>query len=236
MQLLRMTFAILAICGALKARAQSNTPIKIQTHFSRIYSVEGFDNNDNVQIVGEGVFPNSCFRNAETHVQIDHNSKTILLTPLAFKYPGICLEVIMPFDRVVDIGLLKAGEYRIVQQGDSREIGRINIKTTISREPDDQLYAPISQALVQPTPNGTNVYLTGDFPLSCMKLKEVKAEKQPDALVVLPIAEIVPATPCLKGKFPFNSLTDIGVMKPGRYLLHVRSMNGKSINSLFDAR
>lgn len=236
MKLFQMTAAILAICAALSARAQNTTPVKVQTHFGHIYAVDGFDNNDNVQIVGEGAFPNSCFRNAETLVNVDHRSKTILLTPLAYKYPGLCLDVMMPFDRVIEVGLLNEGTYRIMQQGDTRELGHLRVKTTISQEPDDRLYAPISQALVQPGPETARVYLTGDFPLSCMKLTEVKADIQPDVLVILPLAEIDHSVPCVKGRFHFDRLTDVGAIKPGRYLLHVRSMNGKSVNSLFDVR
>lgn len=236
MKLISSAFALLAIFTALSVRAEENTPLKVRTQFGRLYIVDGFDNNDNVQIVGEGLFPNSCYRNAETLFKVDHKEKTILLAPLAYKYPGLCLQVIMPFDRVIEVGLLKEGQYEVLQEGDSRVLGEVKVLATTSKEPDEQMYAPISQAFVQASQASNKVFLTGDFPLSCMKLKEVKAKVQADVLVVLPVAEIDSSKPCNKGRYHFDAMTDIGPMKTGRYLLHVRSMNGKSVNNLFDVR
>ena len=64
---------------------------------------DGFVSNDTAQIVGEGMFSNSCYRHAETTVRVDHVNKTIHVGPVAYKYNGYCLQVILPFDRVVDV-------------------------------------------------------------------------------------------------------------------------------------
>jgi hypothetical protein len=222
-----------AIIFSIHAGAQEG-PSQVPVQFTRTYAPLGFDDNDNIQIVGEGAFPNSCYRQAETKVAVDHPGKTITLAPTAYKYGGMCLQVILPYDHVVDIGLLQKGTYTIVQDGKS--IGHIDIRKSAVRDPDDYMYAPISQAYFQSRGTSNQVYLTGDFPLSCWKLKQVKFDIQPDVLVIQPIAEVDPSLPCTPGKFHFETATEVGSMKPGRYLLHVRSMNGKSVNNLIDIR
>lgn len=237
MNLITTTLAIIAISFTFQAKAaEDNIPIKVSTSFGKIYVPAGFDNNDNVQIVGEGMFPNTCYRYAKTSVQVDHAAKTIRLDTVAYKYPGVCLQVIVPFDRVVDLGILKEGEYSIITNNDNQNVGRVSINESKSREPDDFMYASVSQAYFQSKASVNKVFLSGNFPSSCMKLKEVKSEVQSEVLIIQPIAEIDPSVPCVEGQFHFETSVVVGSMKPGRYLLHVRTMNGKSVNNLIDVR
>lgn len=234
MNLIRTTLAIIAIIFTIQAKAEDYTPTKIQTSFGKVYIPDGFDNNDNVQIAGEGMFPNTCYRYATTSVQVDHTAKTIRLNTEAYKYSGMCLQVIVPFDRVVDVGILKEGDYSIITNNDNQTVGRVSIRTSKTKEADDFMYAPISQAYFQSKASVNKVFLSGNFPSSCMKLKEVKSQVQTDVLVIQPIVEIDPSKDCVGGQFHFETSIDVGFMKPGRYLLHVRSMNGKSVNNLVD--
>lgn len=234
MNLIRTTLAIIAIIFTIQAKAEDNTPIKVPISFGKLYVPVGFDNNDNVQIVGEGMFPNTCYRYATTLVKVDHKAKTIRLNTVAFKYPGVCLQVMVPFDRVVDVGILKEGEYSIITNNDNQNVGRVSIHTSKTKEADDFMYAPISQAYFQSKNSVNKVFLTGNLPSSCMKLKEIKSQIQSDVLVIQPIVEIDPSVPCVGGQFHFETSVDVGFMKSGRYLLHVRTMNGKSVNNLVD--
>jgi hypothetical protein len=235
---LKSSVSSVLFLGAMAVTATASAfadtaPAKVPVAFNHVYVVDGFDNNDNVQIVAAGRFNNSCYRNADTNVQIDHATKTIHMAPNAFKYNGTCLQVMMPFDRVVDFGILQEGTYTLVQ-GQNVVLGKINIHHSNVREADDAMYAPISQAYFENENGANKVFLTGEFPLSCMRVKEVRFNVQPEALVIQPIAEIDHSAPCTKGSFPFHTSTNVGPMKSGRYLLHVRSMNGKAISSLFD--
>lgn len=234
MNLIRITFAIIAIIFTIQAKAEDSTPTKVPISFGKIYIPDGFDNNDNVQIAGEGMFPNTCYRYATTSVKVDHTAKTIHLNTVAYKYPGMCLQVMVPFDRVVDVGILKEGDYSIITNKDNQTVGRVSINTSKTKGPDDFMYASVSQAYFQSKDSVNKVFLTGNFPSSCMKLKEVKSQVQSDVLVIQPIVEIDPDEHCVVGQFHFETSVDVGVMKPGRYLLHVRTMNGKSVNNLLD--
>ncbi len=225
----------LATASCLCATASADpSPILTPVNFAKTYIPNGFDSNDNVQFVGEGKFSDSCFRHSETKVRVDQAQKKIFVSPTAFKYPGMCLQVILPFDRVVDVGLVPAGEYSVIQSSTGQSIGQLKVRGATTLEPDDHLYAPVSQAMVYSRESSHKVHLIGEFPLSCMRMKEVKLDVQPNVLVVQPIAELDLSRPCLAGSFSYESQTEVGDMQPGRYLLHVRSMNGKATNTLFD--
>lgn len=226
------------LMSSLTASAQfmaetTHSPSKVRVRVSKVYSPEGFDDNDNVQVVGAGLFSDTCYRYADTTVTVNEANKSIRLNPVAYKYNGVCLQVLLPFEAPVTIGVLKPGLYTIYQADQSKPLGVLNIRPSVTGNPDDFSYAPVSQAFFQSKNGFNSISISGTFPLSCMKLKEIRISVQSDSLVVLPITDMA-SGPCTQGRFDFESATAVGPVKPGRYLLHVRSMNGKSINNLVD--
>ena len=209
-----------------------NIPVKINTAIVKVYIPEGFDDNDHVQIVGEGIFPNSCFRAAESDALVNLEKREIIINPKAFKYEGLCLQVLIPFEMSFHFGFLQSGSYSIRQHAEGPLLGTVNVHGSKTSEPDDYLYAPISQAFLKATAGSATVFLTGDFPVSCMKMKEVKFQVQADVIVVQPVAEIDSSVPCKQGSFPFSTSKNLGMVNSGKYLLHIRSMNGKAVNNL----
>ncbi len=83
--------------------------------FQKIYVPSGFDSNDHVQIVGEGMFRNTCYRPAPSSVRVVEATKTIYIGPIAYEYAGLCLQVVLPFERTIDVGILKAGLWKIAR-------------------------------------------------------------------------------------------------------------------------
>ncbi len=228
--------AIFFLLFSIQALAD-NSPVEEAVSFDRIYVADGFDDNDNVQIVGEGMFANACYRHSRTKAKVDQKKMTIELAPVAYRYQGFCLQVILPFERVVDIGVLKAGTYTITQNnGLKRTLGKLHVAKSRSSGADDFMYSPISQAFFQSRFMTNRVFLIGDFPMSCMKIKEVKVNVQAHVLVVQPIAEIDPNVPCVSGKYTFEQVAELGNVTPGRYLLHVRTLNGQAVNTLVDVK
>jgi hypothetical protein len=59
-------------------------------------------------------------------------------------------------------------------------------------------------------------------------------DPQTNVLVVLPIAKQFSNVDCKAGRFPFKIEKPLPTLQPGKYLLHVRSMNGQAINKLFE--
>ena len=209
-------------------------PVKTSALFHTAYIPQGFDSNDQVQIVGEGVFPSSCYRPAEARLKVDHLLKKIIVDQRAYKYSGPCalMKMVLPFDRVLEVGLLQPGRYEIIQAEDQLALGSIPVARTTSLNPDDYMYAPISQAFYRESGNQREILLSGEFPNSCMAMKEVRIHFDPNVIVVQPIAEMTEAANCVDGKFPFTKRVAVNGVKSGRHLLHVRSMNAKAINTL----
>ena len=219
--------------ASLKANA-SPEPVRVGATFSNVYIPEGFDSNDHVQIVGEGLFRNTCYRPAPGSLKVDESTKTISVGPVAYEYSGFCLQVILPFNRVVDVGILKPGTWQVVQTAGPtvQQLGEIHVVPALTNSPDDFLYAPISQAFFQQNGLMSDVFLTGEFHSSCMALETVKTSVQKDVLVLQPIAKMASGPGCKDGTFAFSKKVELGFVPKGHYLLHVRSMNGNAINTL----
>lgn len=210
-------------------------PTQVGVTFARVYVPVGFDSNDHVQFVGEGMFKNACYRPAPTTVSVDTASKTIKVGPVAYEYKGFCLQVILPFDRVVDVGILEPGTWQIVNATDGQALGQVSIAPATTADPDDYLYAPVAQAYVRQSGKATTLILNGTFPSSCMAMKDVKVNIIDNVIVVQPIAEMAQGT-CTGPATSFTKTVKLGAVKAGRYLLHVRSMNGNAVNALVDVQ
>lgn len=230
MNRLALITALLLGCTSLTAFAQYE-PTTEGASFSKLYVPVGFDNNDHIQIVGEGLFENACYRPAPTVVNIDQANKVINLGPVAYKYSGFCAQVVLPFERTIDIGVLKIGVWKVTQGTDGKVLAEIPVKPALAFAPDDFLYAPVAQAFLRQSGKRTMVYVTGSFSNSCMTMEKVEVNTSADTIVVQPIAQMG-AADCKEGSFPFQKAVMIPKLAEGRYLLHVRSLNGNSINNL----
>lgn len=235
----RIAFVIpvLAAMLAIESKAQpgiSDQPEKIPVLYNTVYIPDGFDNNDNVQIVGEGLFSNTCYRPAQTTASVDEEQKIITLHPTGYHYSGMCAQVVFPWHQVADVGLLKAGTYKVVQNGDKEALGQVTIRVSRNPGPDDYLYAPISQVYLKDHEGTSTVTVSGVFSNSCLRVTELRVEVQSKVIVVQPITELQSRPDCVDGSFPFEQNVSFGSPHPGRYLLHVRSLNGKAFNNLVD--
>lgn len=215
------------------AQAQID-PEKVPVFFDKLYISDGFDSNDHVDILGHGMFNNSCYRYAETKVYINQSAMRIQVQPIAYKYPGYCLQMMVPFWKVFDVGILKAGHWE-VYQGENEKIGSFDISQATTNDPDDFIYAPVTQAFYRQTNKSKKIQLTGEFTNDCMSITEVKVNVQKNVLLLQPIAEIENRTNCKSGIYPFTK--DVAIDPPaGSYLLQVRSMNGNRVNSLITVK
>jgi hypothetical protein len=232
----RILLPLLLTLSVFPTLASWAQPSKVPAIYEKVYVPGGFDSNDHVQIVGEGMFRNSCYRPADTEVRVDKEAGRILIGPAAYEYSGFCLQVILPFDRVIDVGILPAGNWDIIQASDNSRLAKMKVRPATTESADDYIYAPISQAFFRQKGSSAEIYLTGDFPNSCFDLSEVRITVEKDVIVVQPISTANIHGGCTNGKFSFSRVTQIDLVPPGRYLLHVRSMNAKAINTLVDMK
>jgi hypothetical protein len=236
-RLLASAVSLALIAFASLAHGQAE-PARVGAVFNKIYAPGGYDSNDHIQFVGEGIFRNTCYRPAQESVQVDSGTRTITVGPVAYEYSGFCLQVILPFQRVVDVGILKVGNWKVIEtNGTSKALlGTISIQPALTNNPDDALYAPINQAFFQQKGSISEITLTGEFPNSCMALEDVKVTVEKEAVVIQPFAKMDVASACRDGKFEFTKTVSVTGVREGRYLLHVRSMNGNAVNTLIDIK
>lgn len=205
-----------------------------KTKYSTSYIPRGFDSNDFVQFVAEGFFRDTCSRWAWTDVKVDHQAKIVYVTPMEYRYQGPCLELIVPHNEVINVGILKVGNYKVVQADGSR-LGDIIVQESRVNTPDDYLYAPVSQAYAYAKNGRLSVTISGAYTNECYRLGQIASVVEPNVIVIQPMTErLYPFVPCRNGRFTFEKSVEVKGVKPGRYLLHVRSLDGKSINTIFD--
>jgi hypothetical protein len=228
---------MLALCSLSAVASDPTLPKVVESGFGVGYIPDGFDSNDNVQIVGEGVYRSTCYKPSAVRVTVDEELKQIKVKPTAYYYEGFCLQMLVPFNQVIDLGLLKVGKYSVVQEESSDEparLGSLRVKAATHSTPDDFLYAPVSQAYLDRSGAKARIKISGEFTNSCMRLVDTAVRVQPNVLVVQPISELQDRSDCREGKFPFERVQEVDGVPSGRYLLHVRSLNGRAINNLVD--
>ncbi len=214
-------------------------PVEIESPITKIFIPQGFDDNDNVEVILHGDFPSTCVQVGRTDAVIDPLSKTVTVTATAYKYPGkFCIQSITPFIQTVKLGLLGEGDYTVVLQKDKAVKSELNVARRKTESPDDFLYATVENAYIDVNfeTGKQALKLQGHFPMffiGCMVMKEVRAVYAPsDVLVVQPIAEIVNTDVCNTQPSDRSFEYTSGLQAPfkGEGLLHVRTLNGTSLN------
>lgn len=230
-----MKLIFLAFLNLLAVSAMAS-PTVVHVPYQRAYIPEGFDSNDAIEFVLEGAFPSTCYRPGFVGALVQRIGNRIEVDSTAFFYDGLCLDVMVPFSQTVLLAPIPAGRYTVAQARSPNVLGELIVKPALSAEPDDQLYAPISQAMFQQRGGGGEVLLTGTFPTNCFSIADVQVKVGRSAIVLLPIATSSQGTSCVPAAVPFQRRVVIPSIPRGRYVLHVRSMNGHSVNSLIDVR
>jgi hypothetical protein len=213
----------------------------------RVFTPLGFDDNDNVQVVLDGTLADTCFKLGPTQVHVDHEAHKIVLRQQAYYYPGgWCAEVRIPYAQTVDLGIMQAGQYQVLLERPDHslvEAASLPIAIATTSSPDDFLYAPVTEVTIahrNTTEGGeskADVTLTlgGTFASSCMTFHEAKVNVRPNNVIeVLPIVDLRRGVDCATVATEFSVPVSIKGVAHGRYLFHVRSLNGQSVNRVVD--
>jgi hypothetical protein len=234
---LRSFALMLGVAIVLGSGVQASSPLpkpeRVTIHAKHFFMPPGFDDNDNAQLVLSGMLPNTCYKSANPKVEIDEARKRIIVTPQAFFYPGCwCLQVLVPFTQTIDLGVLQQGNYTVTEmdeRGSGLTRGTLPIAEARSGAPDDSLYAPIKAARIERRENELTLILSGQLS-SCMSFKEVKVmARVPNLIEVLPIAQ-EDGTQCSGPARSFERSVALPALEHGTTLIHIRSLNGQSIN------
>lgn len=215
--------------------AWAGTPVETLVPIKHIYSPRGFDSNDNTEILVTGFLPNLCHKSPFTKVKIKKNR--IDITVKALKYDSsnpYCPEVIVPFMESVKVGLLDKGFYDIRVNGKSvfEKRGGIYVAESTSDAVDDYIYANVEY--IEKVQGTQKVLLKGYNPSDCFVFDKVQFfSNNVDTYSILPKMKKV-SDFCPMKMTPFTYEVEVPKdLKREQVLLHVRVMNGKSVNTLF---
>ena len=210
-------------------------PTLITAPVTDLYIPTGFDDNDNSEIVVAGVFPSACYKTGPSEISIHRETSEIHIAVNAYEYEGICAEVLTPFLQTIKLGFLKAGDYT-VHITHSNLTDRMSIGTSVTSIPDDYLYAPVENAVMELSAGSQKLILEGTFPytfVGCAIMSEIKViQSKKDLLEVLPIMELVDDGRCLRENNEFSIAYNLKDKLEGKILIHVRVLNGQSYSRL----
>lgn len=227
---------LVLILASFSLLSQAELPGQLNWPLRKAFIPAGFDDNDRVQVTVTGEFPNTCFHVGPYTSRVDVPSKTIFLEQQAYSYSTMCLQILLPFSQVIDVGIVPVGDYKLVDAASGSLLGRTSILRASNTGPDDFLYAIVDDAVVRHESGKHFLHLFLRFTDRCTRLGRVDIHYYSDSIVVQPIADRLSDD---SGSCPVETsrLEHVEELKPGisgEFLLHVRSMNGQAINKIVD--
>ena len=233
MNLFKGIAAGIVLAGSIAAAA--STPLEVLVPIQHVYSPKGFDTNDNTEVIVEGYLPNLCHKSPKTIVKVSGFKIDIQVKSLKYDASNpFCPEMIVPFIETVDVGVLDKGDYDITVNGKSvyERKSEIQIAEASSDAVDEYVYAGVDY--VQKNEGSRVVQLKGYNPSDCFILDKIEVvDNGRDVYSVLPKMKQVSEF-CPMKMVPFSYDMEVpSNLKSDKVLLHVRGMDGKSVNSLF---
>jgi hypothetical protein len=229
---------------ALASEGRQPRPELVRAPVDKIFVPHGFDDNDNVELILKGEFPSTCYKAGPVSFNIDQASHKIIITAQSYRaQQTICADVMIRFVQPVHLGVLDEGTYTVEVQ-DTPQVAPLQLTIERAKKPtqDDYLYAPVDVASVQRDENGDDVLrIEGEYPYmltGCMVTREIRAQYDSNGvLVVQPISELTEGDECTaqNQKTHYLIKKDLGKLRTqGEFLIHVRTLNGLSLNYISD--
>lgn len=245
---MKFIYQAIASCFFLSSAALANQPVPVNLDVEEIFSIEnGFDTNDQIEIAVRGSLPDSCHKLGQGFARVDHANQKIYVRVEGYvRNSEICLQMTTPFLEVIRVGHLNAGRYIVIAEGQPEVFGAMNIKPFSNEDQDDFLYAPVDQAglsLISTFASGyQHLTLEGAYPFllkGCMRITDIKTYlTSGNILIVQPVSEIFEDALCQDGgaddynRYKLVKKIDSPILEKG--LVHVRTLNGKSLNQFVD--
>jgi hypothetical protein len=212
----------------------------------------GYEDKNTIEVTLDGYLLNSCYQIADTQVETSPDAASITIHQFAdHRTDGVCAESStipvqmrdnVPYTLDVSIGHLSAGNYKILfNLGSTPErVSKFKVAPSITMAVDDYPYASVSAINIPDVVNGVhnvNATLVGTLANTCQFIKDVRVlpESEVNTIVVLPILGFKTGVMCAQIVLPFAYKVNVGKLSEGRYLLHVRSMNGKAVTRVFSS-
>lgn len=201
-----------------------------------LFIPSGFDNNDNVEVVVTGKFPNPCFSGNKIEVEVDNDMVFINVIALPKEDKNQCEKLKVPFSERVNIGSLQAGDYKVfVNKGSASELrGDLEVALSTSSSVDDHIYAQVDYVELGFTGGlSGDAMLIGSSVSPCLVLDKVEyISNKSDTYSILPIMKKVSQNcPEKKSRLAIPVKFDPKKLASDKILLFVRSIDGKSAHA-----
>lgn len=225
------------IVGLLFSQIALASPEIILSPVEHLYIPEGFDSNDSVELVIAGSFANACYSRNQVEVTVAQDVIDITVTAIApdkslALLSKKCVDMIVPFKEVVTVGNLQGGDYvvRVNHKSAFELTDTLKITEASSNAIDNHIYAAIDWVEQK---SKDEFVLHGWRYSNCVDLKKVEViSNNKDTFSILPVMKQTADVCPMKGMpiaYPVKvNLSSVKMTKP---LLHVRTMDGKSVNA-----
>lgn len=196
-----------------------------------VYSPKGFNSNDSVEVLVEGLLPNLCYFGPESKAAV--KGKDIVIDVQAQRRESAvgCAEMVVPFLSSAQVGLLDKGWYRVMINGEQRS--ELYIDEFSSDGMEDEFLANVENAQVI---EGSRILkLQGQNISDCLveERVDVNSNNKDSYMFAAKMRKV--SDFCPMKMVPFEMEVEVpDDIEREQVLLHIRSLNGKSINKLFD--
>ncbi|MBC7714730.1 MAG: hypothetical protein H7177_15395 [Rhizobacter sp.] len=227
----------LAIMPVLGFAATSNS-YETNVPVDHVYSPAGFDSNDNIEVAVTGYLPNLCYKAPKSTVTAKNGKISVSMQATRNDNAmGFCAIIRIPYVEYIKVGVLDKGQYNIAvnEMSPWQKTSSIKITEASSSSIDEVIYANVDE--VARVDDTRKVLLKGYNPSDCMELKEIVIKDNgSDTYSILPKMKQVRAE-CPKKMIPFAYEVEVPTnLEADKVLLHVRVMDGRSVNAFFNNR
>lgn len=193
-----------------------------------LYVPKGFDSNDSVELVVTGIFPNACYSRNDVQVTVQGEQIDVTITAIASEKVK-CIQMQVPYKEVIPVGNLQAGEYQV--RINQKLNDSLVVEEASSSAVDNYTYASVDW-VEQKSQN--DFVLHGWKYSDCIEMKKIEVvSNNKDTLSVLPVMKQTSDFCPMKGRpFSYPVKIDFSSVKMQKPLLHVRTMDGKSVNQI----
>jgi hypothetical protein len=235
----KITFTLCSALALLPAITLAAAPTAFETAVpvDHIYTPSGFDSNDNTEVVVTGYLPNLCYKAPNSVISVKDGKISVSVKAMR-RDNGLafCTLIRLPFTESVNIGVLDKGQYQIAvnEKTNWEQQSKIAVTEAVSNSVDEVVYANVDK-VERLSDDSRTVVLTGYNPSDCFELKEIVVKDNgSDTYSVLPKMKKVRDF-CPKKMIPFNYKFQVPeTLAADKVLLHVRVMDGRSVNAFFN--
>jgi len=231
-------FAVI-MTASLSLNVFAILPDVVEAPIDHVFVPNGFDNNDHVELVVTGKFPNPCYTRNKYDVKVKNDIIKIDVTSLSMDDPAYtkCEPLKIPFTEVVDVGNLQGGSYKVIvnEGGKFEQKETITIGTASSDSIDDNIYAMVDYIDTGFTGGASgDAILVAQSPSPCLTLDRVEyLSNNKDSLSVMPIMKKVSSDcPEKRERIEIPIKFDPSKFKFEQILLFVRTIEGRSVNTI----